>query len=138
VAAFGLALGVVLSASGVSDWDELQRMFTLGAGRGGLRGGDLRLLLAFGGAAVLSIAGFRALARDDDLPATPVRSGTIPGAILLGMGWALAGACPSSALVQLGEGKLEAVVSLAFMLAGARLHDSLRRRLGWERHSCTS
>lgn len=41
-----------------------------------------------------------------------------------------------AALVQLGEGKVAAVVSVAGMLAGCRLHDALRKRLGWARHSC--
>lgn len=136
VAVFGLALGIVISASGLSDWEELHRMLTLGAGRGGPGWGELRLLLAFGGAVLLSIAGFGALAPDDALPAKPVRAGTIPGALLFGAGWALAGACPGAVLVQLGEGKVEAAVSLAGMLAGARFHEALRRRFGWVRHSC--
>lgn len=136
VAIFGLALGVVISASGLSDWGEVHRMFSLGVGGRGPGLEELRLLLAFGGAVVLSIVGFRALARHDELPSKPVRKGTVPGAVLFGAGWALAGACPGAALVQLGEGKLGAVASLAGMLAGAWLHDALRKRLGWARHSC--
>ena len=136
VALLGLALGVVISASGLSDWGELHRMFSLGVGRGGPGLEELRLVLAFGGAVVLSIVGFRVLARHDELPSKPIRKGTVPGAILFGAGWALAGACPGAALVQLGEGKLGAVATLAGMLAGAWLHDALRKRLGWARHSC--
>jgi uncharacterized membrane protein YedE/YeeE len=136
IAAFGLALGVVLSASGLSDWGEVHRMFTLGVGRGGPGWGELRLLLAFGGAVVLSIAGFGFFARDDDLPEHPVRAGTIPGAILFGAGWALTGACPAAALVQLGEGKGAAALTLVGMLAGSWLHELLRRRLGWARLGC--
>jgi hypothetical protein len=136
VAAFGLALGVVISAAGLSDWGEVHRMFCLGVGRGGPGWGELHLLLAFGGAVVLSIAGFGVLARHDDLPERPVRPGTIPGAILFGAGWAITGACPAAALVQLGEGKGAAAISLAGMIAGSWLHDVLRRRLGWARHSC--
>lgn len=134
--AFGLALGVVLSASGLSDWDELHRLFTLGAADAGAGLGALRLLAAFAGAVLLSIAGFSVFAAADALPPRPVHAGTIPGALLFGAGWALAGACPAAAFVQLGEGKLEAGVSLAGMLAGAGLHDALHRRLGWARHSC--
>jgi uncharacterized membrane protein YedE/YeeE len=136
VAIFGLTLGVVISASGLSDWGEVHRMFSLGLGRGGPGPEELRLVLAFGGAVVLSVVGFRVLARHDELPSKPVRPGTVPGAILFGAGWALVGACPGAALVQLGEGKLGAVASLAGMLAGAWLHDALRKRLGWARHSC--
>lgn len=136
VALFGLALGVLLSAAGLSDWGEVHRMFSLGAGASGPLLGELRLVLAFCGAVVLSIVGFRVLAARDELPSKPIRKGTVPGAILFGAGWALIGACPGAALVQLGEGKLGALVSLSGMLAGAWLHDALRKRLGWARHSC--
>ena len=37
---------------------------------------------------------------------------------------------------QLGEGKGAAIASIAGMLAGAWVHDALRKRLGWARHSC--
>ncbi len=136
VALFGATLGVVLSWAGLSDWGEVHRMFSLGAGRGGPTLDDLRLVLAFGGAVALSIAGFRAFARHDEIPAKPIRGGTVPGAILFGAGWALCGVCPAGALTQLGEGKALALVSLGGMLAGAWLHDALRKRLGWARHSC--
>jgi uncharacterized membrane protein YedE/YeeE len=136
VAVLGVTLGVVISASGLSDWGEVHRMFSLGIGQGGFTLDNLRLALAFGGAVVLSVVGFRAFARYDEIPAKPVRAGTVPGAILFGAGWALAGACPGAALVQIGEGKTAAFVSLAGMLAGAWLHDALRKRLGWARHSC--
>jgi uncharacterized membrane protein YedE/YeeE len=137
VAAFGLALGVVISASGLSDWGEVHRMFCLGVGHGGPAWGELRLLLAFSGAVLLSIAAFAVLARNDDLPERPVRPGTIPGAILFGAGWALTGACPAAALVQLGEGRGAAAVSLLGMLAGSWVYDAAHRRLGWPRHTCT-
>lgn len=127
MAGFGLALGIVISAAGLSDWGELHRMFTLA---------EPRLLLGFGGAVVLALLGFRLLAWRDELPAKPVRAGTVPGALLFGAGWALAGACPGAVMVQLGEGKAGALVALGGMLAGAWLHDALRKRLGWARHSC--
>jgi uncharacterized membrane protein YedE/YeeE len=127
IGAFGLALGVVISSAGLSDWGEVHRMFALD---------DLRLVLGFLGAIAVALAGFRLLAWHDDLPAKPVRAGTVPGAILFGLGWAVTGACPGAALVQLGEGNAAAVASLAGMLAGAWLHDALRKKLGWARHSC--
>jgi uncharacterized membrane protein YedE/YeeE len=133
---FGLALGVVVSAAGFSDWGEIHRAFSLGAARGGPTTDDVRLVLAFAGAVALALAGFRLLAWRDELPAKPVRPGTIPGAILFGVGWAIAGACPGAVLVQLGEGKAAAAVTLVGILAGTRLHDRLRKRFGWARHSC--
>lgn len=136
VGVFGLALGIVISSAGFSDWGEMHRMFSLGLGSGGPTLEDLRLMAAFGGAMVVALVGFRLLALRDDLPVKPVRAGTVPGAILFGIGWAVSGACPGAALVQIGEGKAAALVSVAGILAGAWLHDALRKRLGWARHSC--
>ena len=127
LAALGLALGFTISMSGLSDWSELHRMFTFR---------DLRLLLGFAGAVALAMGGFFLFARHDQIPAKHVVAGTVPGALLFGAGWAVAGACPGAALVQLGEGKWAALFTLAGILAGARLHDQLRKRFGWARHSC--
>ncbi len=127
LAALGVALGFVISMSGLSDWDELHRMFTFQ---------DFRLLVAFGGAVALAMAGFFLFARHDQIPLKHVVAGTVPGALLFGAGWAIAGACPGAALVQLGEGKWPALLTVAGILAGAWLHDRLRKRFGWARHSC--
>jgi len=40
------------------------------------------------------------------------------GALLFGVGWAMAGACPATALAQIGEGKLVAFVTVIGILAG--------------------
>ncbi len=135
--AFGLALGFILSSAGFSDWGEIHRMFTLGAmDPGGPSLAGARLMLAYGGALILAFVGFRLLAWRDALPPKPIRAGTVPGAIVFGAGWAVSGACPAVALVQIGEGKSAAVVTLCGMIAGAWLHDRLRKRFGWARHSC--
>ncbi len=136
IAIFGVTLGAVISAAGFSDWGEVHRMFSLGLGEGGPSLTNLRLVLAFAGAVFLSVVAFQLLARHDELPAKPIRAGTVPGAILFGAGWAISGGCPGATLVQLGEGKLAAGATLAGILAGAWLHDALRKRLGWARHSC--
>jgi uncharacterized membrane protein YedE/YeeE len=127
LAALGRALGFTISWSGLSDWTELHRMFTFQ---------DPRLLLAFAGAVLLATAGFFLFARHDQIPPKRVVAGTVPGALLFGAGWAIAGACPAAALVQLGEGKWAALATLVGILGGAWLHDQLRKRFGWARHSC--
>jgi uncharacterized membrane protein YedE/YeeE len=127
LAALGVTLGFVISMSGLSDWGELHRMFTLQ---------DSRLLLGFGGAVVVATAGFFLFARHDEIPAKKLIAGTVPGAVVFGAGWAIAGACPGAALVQLGEGRWPALVTLVGILCGAWLHDRLRKRFGWARHSC--
>jgi uncharacterized membrane protein YedE/YeeE len=134
--AFGLALGFTISAAGLSDWGEVHRMFSLGLFAGGPTVDNLRLLLGFAGAVALSLAGFQLLARHDQIPVKPIRTGTITGALAFGAGWAITGACPAAALVQLGEGKLAALATLGGILAGAWIHEKARRRFHWSRHSC--
>jgi hypothetical protein len=134
--AAGLALGVTLSAAGLSDWGEIHRMFSFGLRDGGPSAGSLRLLLGFGGAVLVAMLGFRLLARHDQIPVKPIRTGTVSGALLFGAGWAITGACPAAALVQLGEGKLAALATLGGILGGAWIHEKARRRFHWSRHSC--
>ena len=43
------------------------------------------------------------------------------GALLFGIGWALAGTCPGTAVTQLGEGKVSALFTVAGILAGVWL-----------------
>lgn len=118
VVALGVALGYALSAVGFSDWGEVHRMFTLGTGAGG--GAPWwRLALVFAGAVAVAMLGFGALARRDELPARPLHAGIVPGGLLFGAGWAISGACPAIALVQLGEGRLAALWTLAGILAGS-------------------
>jgi uncharacterized membrane protein YedE/YeeE len=136
LAAFGLALGFTLSSAGFSDWTEIHRMFTFGVGEGGPDAASLRLLLAFAGAVALAMTGFFLLARRDTLPPRTLTRATVPGALVFGAGWALCGACPAVALVQLGEGKVAAVATLAGMLGGLRLHRAARRRFRWRSDSC--
>ncbi len=136
LAALGLAFGFTLSSAGFSDWSELHAMFTFGLAAVGPGAEIPRLLLAFGGAVALAMSGFLLLARNDGVPRRPLTRATVPGALLFGAGWALCGACPAVALVQLGEGKVAALATLAGMLGGLRLHRGMRRALGWRSDSC--
>ena len=136
-AALGLALGFVLSQAGFSDFGEVHRMFTLGLVSGGPTTGDLRLLLGFCGAVALAAAGFFLLARRDALPPRKLHPGVVPGGLLFGAGWALAGGCPSIALVQLGEGRAIALATVAGVFAGSWACRRLRVAIGWDNGSCT-
>jgi uncharacterized membrane protein YedE/YeeE len=122
-----VAFGFTLSRAGFTDWGETNRM---------LRFADLRLVLAFAGAVGVAMAGFLALARHDELPRNPLRRATLPGAVLFGAGWAVAGCCPAVTLVQIGEGRVAGVASLAGVLGGAWLHRRLSARFGWGGGSC--
>ena len=114
----GLLLGFVVARLGFADFDELHQMLVFR---------DLRLLFAFALAACLSIAAFAALRQRLALPPVRFHRGTLPGAFLFGVGWAVCGACPGVALVQLGQGKALAAVTLAGIFGGILLHDRLFR-----------
>lgn len=107
--AFGLLMGVVLSYTGFTAFDEVHNMFTLT---------DYRLLAAFVTSIGISMIGFFILARRKVITRKAFNKGTVPGSVIFGVGWALTGACPSIALVQLGEGQLAAVFSLFGILFG--------------------
>lgn len=106
---FGLLMGAVLSYTGFSNFDEVHNMFTLT---------DYRLLAAFVTSIGISMLGFLIIARRKVIARKNFNKGTVPGSVLFGVGWALTGACPSIALVQLGEGQLAAVFSLFGILFG--------------------
>lgn len=108
----GLVLGFTVARLGFADFGELHRMLLFR---------DPRLLLAFATAVGLSVVGFALLRHRLKLGPVAFRRGTVPGAILFGVGWALTGACPGVALVQVGQGLWLAGLSLGGILLGAWL-----------------
>lgn len=113
---FGLAMGMVLGLSGFADFEQVHQMFVFE---------DLRLLMGFAGAVGLSMMGFFILARRKDISKKKYNKGTIPGSILFGAGWAICGACPSIALVQLGQGQFAAMYSLFGIVFGVWVYRAL-------------
>lgn len=116
--AMGGLLGASLSRIGFTSWDEVHAMFTFA---------DLRLFLTFvSGVALLGVAleVVRRRARPA-WPPRPIARGTLLGGAIFGLGWALSGACPGVAVVQLGEGKLYALFTLAGILAGNALYGAV-------------
>lgn len=128
---FGLSMGVILSRIGFSSWDEVHAMFTFA---------DLRMFLAFCTAVALLLVGFRLVRKATpgaSFRRRPIHKGTLLGGIIFGAGWALSGACPSIALVQLGEGQLAAGYTLAGIFLGNWLYGALHERvLQWDTGSC--
>lgn len=57
------------------------------------------------------------------LPWDPNR---LTGAFIFGAGWALAGACPGTALAQIGEGKVMAIFTVIGILAGVWAYRKFR------------
>ncbi len=126
-ALLGLLMGFGLSRIGFSDFGEVHRMFLFE---------DFRLLLTFAGAVALSMVGLGIWRRG-----TPefrrLHKGTVAGGLLFGIGWAVTGACPSIAIVQLGEGKLAAGLTLAGTIAGTWIYPRIHRRFfRWDSGGC--
>jgi uncharacterized membrane protein YedE/YeeE len=56
---------------------------------------------------------------------------------LFGVGWALSGACPAIALVQLGEGQFVALFTLLGIFAGNWLYSVVHERFfRWSASTC--
>jgi uncharacterized protein len=126
----GLAMGFVLSRVGFSDFGEVHRMFIFA---------DLRLLFTFAGAVAIIAVGYAVLRARRDALAVPVHRAQVVGGMLFGAGWAITGACPSIALVQLGEGKLAAGATALGIVAGVALHRAVNARyLRWHLEACGS
>src|SRR5689334_17148458 len=99
---FGIAFGFVLSRAGATEYDAIHGMFLLT---------DLHLVGVIGTAIALSALGFAAIRRGSlrsrsGEPITFVKKPMTPtllaGAVLFGVGWALSGTCPGTALAQIG------------------------------------
>lgn len=126
----GVLFGFALSRIGFSSWDEVHRMFTFA---------DLRLFLTFCFAVALLTVAWIVIARMTGASWSPrnLHPGTVIGGALFGTGWALSGACPSIAMVQLGEGQLGAGITLVGIFAGNWLYSVVHERyFRWSAASC--
>lgn len=125
---FGLAMGFIVARIGFADYSEVHKLFTFT---------DLRILLTFIFAVLFSMVGFLVLAYGKKLPKKKVHKGTIPGGILFGMGWALTGACPSIAVIQLGYGFTPAAITVAGIMVGSWIYRIVHRRyFRWDTGAC--
>ncbi len=111
---FGMLFGLLLAKAGATTYDyyaalflfrDLQLMWVIGAGA--LTGALLIALLRAFGARVWWGGG------RVEPAGKPMQRGLLPGALLLGLGWGLAGACPGTVLVMAGEGKTSALWTIA-------------------------
>ncbi len=133
ITAVGLLLGFSLSRIGFSSWDEVHAMFTFR---------DLRLFLTFcSGVTVLAIAWLVVLRVSRPTSslggARPIHPGTLPGGVVFGLGWAVCGACPAVALVEIGEGQLGGFLTLAGILAGNWVYSVVHERyFRWTPGAC--
>lgn len=126
---FGAAFGFVFSRGGFSDWRQLSGMFRLE-----------RFDPAIAFATVLLVTAPLWLWLDRYASrrlVRPIHPGSVPGGVLFGLGWAIAGACPALALVQLGEGKALALFTLAGIFIGNYAYALTHERyLRWSPVTC--
>jgi uncharacterized membrane protein YedE/YeeE len=99
------------------------------------------MFLAFCGAVVILAAAWLLIARlapsRPQFRRRPIHPGSIVGGMVFGAGWALSGACPSIALVQLGEGQLAAGWTLLGIFGGNWLYSALHARyFRWDTGTC--
>lgn len=115
----GFLLGYVLSRAGFTDFNQVHNMLVFR---------EFRLLLTFMGAVMVLMAGYFLLPGRQHLLKIPFRKkAIISGGVLFGIGWALTGACPAAAIVQIGEGKLPAFLTFAGILLGIKLATFIKK-----------
>ena len=123
---FGMLFGFVLSRGRVTDYDTIAGMFRLT---------DLHLFGVIGGAIGTAAIGLWLIRRGGNRTLTgdavevrrkPLQPGVFSGGLVLGAGWALSGACPGTSLVQVGEGKLLAIFTVAGIVLGTYAFARLR------------
>ena len=120
---FGAAFGFLLSRAGATTYDFYAGLFLFE---------DFQLLWVIVCAAAVGAVGAAFLKRfrpntlvgnqPISFKGKPFTSTLMPGSLLFGMGWGLAGACPGTVLAMLGEGKLGAAFTITGTLVGTYLY----------------
>ena len=120
---FGTLFGFILSRAGATTQDNYAELFLFS---------NLQLLWVILSAVATALVGlylFRLFkvtrfASDDslDYSTKPYRKTLVSGALLFGMGWGIVGACPGTAPVMIGEGKLMAVFVVLGIALGTLLY----------------
>lgn len=125
---FGILMGFTIARIGFGDYNEVHNLFTLA---------DFRILLTFALAVIVAMIGFAVFARGKSLPKKKIHPGTAIGGVLFGTGWAITGACPSIALVQMGVGYVPAIATGVGIFAGAYVYKHVHARFfRWDSGSC--
>jgi uncharacterized membrane protein YedE/YeeE len=125
----GLVFGFILSRAGATTYDFYAGLFLFQ---------DLQLLFVIGTAALTGAIGIaalkllkgRALLTREDLSfkGKPFSRSLVPGSVVFGLGWGLAGACPGTAIAMLGEGKLGAAATILGIFLGTWTYGFFKSR----------
>lgn len=113
MALLGLLMGMIMVYTGFSDFKEIHNMFTFA---------DFRLLFGFMGAVGITMAGFAIFRQIKLSDGRKVEKNHFTGGAMFGVGWAITGACPTIALVQVGQGQLAALFTVLGILLGVWLY----------------
>ena len=133
---FGGLFGVALAKNGAADFDAMMRMF---------RFEDFHL---FGVAIVTTLAsmiGLGLVQRHRRIHGMPryrvtvrnMHRGSVLGALIFGVGWAVSGTCPGTAVVQAGQGHFIAFATIMGIFIGSWSYERINRRvLRWALPTC--
>ncbi len=134
---FGALFGLGLSRAGVTHFENITGMFQLD---------NPQLYFVIGTAFVLNLIAFQVMRRIGvsgrngmplNLPDRTFHPGILPGAMIFGIGWAITGVCPSTAMIQLGEGHAAALITVAGIFVGSWIYPRVHARFfGWQASRC--
>jgi uncharacterized membrane protein YedE/YeeE len=119
----GMLFGFLLSRAGATTYDFYAKLFLFE---------DLQLFWVIAAAAALGALGVALLKavnartlfnrQQISFKGKPYQPSLVPGSVLFGVGWGLAGACPGTALAMLGEGKLASIFTLLGIFLGTYVY----------------
>ena len=133
---WGLGFGFIISRAGAVRFDYIRDMFLLKSPQ---------LYFVIGGAIAVALPLFWWIQRREagqkgkklPWPHRRLTPGTLPGAAIFGLGWAVTGTCPGPAVVQVGEGHFIALATVAGIFAGNLIYEAAHRRwFHWKPDSC--
>ena len=120
---FGAGFGFLLSRAGATTYDYYAKLFLFE---------DFQLLWIIATAAAVGALGVALLKANKArslyerkpiaFKGKPYKHNLLPGALVFGLGWGLAGACPGTVLAMLGEGKLGALFTITGIVLGTFLY----------------
>lgn len=120
---FGALFGFIMSRAGGTTFDFYAKLFLFE---------NLQLMWVIGSAVTVGVIGMQILKRlhvhtlstgeELSFKEKPLKSGMVLGSLMFGIGWGVTGACPGSAPVMLGEGKMLPAFTIIGMVIGTYIY----------------
>ncbi len=138
--AWGLGFGFIISRAGATRFDFIRDMFLFKSARmyGIICSAIATALPLFWLIQKAPVPASKAPAfKKLSWPHRRMTPGTLPGAAIFGVGWALTGTCPGPAVVQEGLGHWVALATVAGIFLGNLAYETAHRRwFHWRPDSC--